>query len=192
MAVGEQHVLRTTRRTVLAGIAATLAPGPLVAQAQQREAMRRLGVLMANLANDPEGQAHAAALVQGLGALDWHEGGNLRIDWRWAGGDPALFERYAAELVALGPEVLVAHGSASVEALRRQTSTIPIVFVRRRRPGRPRLRREPGAPRRQHHRLQQLRPADGQQMAGDADADHPARRARGGPLQSRDRALCRL
>jgi putative ABC transport system substrate-binding protein len=68
-------------------------------------------------------------LVQGLGALNWHEGGNLHIDWRWSGGDPALFERYAAELVALGPEVLFAVGSPSVEALRRQTSTIPIVFV---------------------------------------------------------------
>ena len=90
--------------------------------------MRRLGVLMGLRASDP-GAARAAALVQGLGALNWHEGGNLRIDWRWAGGDPALFERYAAELVALGPEVLVAHGSPSVAALRRQTSTIPIVFV---------------------------------------------------------------
>jgi putative ABC transport system substrate-binding protein len=50
---------------------------------------------------------------QGLAALNWHEGGNLRIDWRWAGTDPALIERYVAELVALGPEVLVANGSLS-------------------------------------------------------------------------------
>jgi putative ABC transport system substrate-binding protein len=66
-------------------------------------------------------------LVQGLGALNWHEGGNLRIDWRWAGGK--LYERYAAELIALNPEVLVVWGSPSVAALRRQMSTIPIVLV---------------------------------------------------------------
>ena len=67
--------------------------------------------------------------MQGLGALNWHDGGNLHIDWRWAGGDPVLYERYAAELIALDPEVLVAWGSPNVAALRRQTSTIPIVIV---------------------------------------------------------------
>jgi putative ABC transport system substrate-binding protein len=102
---------------------------PFAARAQSGTGMRRLGVLMLSLASDPDGQANAAALVQGLGALNWHEGGNLRIDWRWTGGDLALFERHAAELIALGPEVLFAVGSPSVKALRRQTSTIPIIFV---------------------------------------------------------------
>lgn len=131
----EQHrILCTTRRTVLAGIAATLAPGTRFAQAQQRDGRepqgsRRIGALMATLANDAEGQARAAALVQGLGALNWHEGGNLRIDWRWTGAGPALYGRYAAELVALRPEVILAMGSTAVETLRRQTSTIPIMFV---------------------------------------------------------------
>jgi putative ABC transport system substrate-binding protein len=60
--------------------------------------MRRLGVLMTTLATDPAGLARAAAFVQGLGALGWKEGGNLRIDWRWGGGDPSLFERYAVSL----------------------------------------------------------------------------------------------
>jgi putative tryptophan/tyrosine transport system substrate-binding protein len=102
----------------------------LGAQAQPRDGPRRLGVLMGGpIANDPVGQAWAAALVQGLGALGWHEGGNLRTDWRWVGSDPALFERYAAELVALGPDLVLAEGSPSVAALRRQTSTIPIVFT---------------------------------------------------------------
>jgi putative tryptophan/tyrosine transport system substrate-binding protein len=128
-AVEQQHIVCVTRRTVLAGIAATMAPGPLVAQAQQRDGMRRLGVLMTYLENDPVGKTRAAALVQGLGALNWHEGDNLQIGWRWAGGDPALFDRFTAELVALRPEILVAHGSLSVAALRRQTSTIPIVFA---------------------------------------------------------------
>jgi putative ABC transport system substrate-binding protein len=88
--------------------------------------MRHLGVLMTTLASDPVGQARAAFGARRVG---WNEGGNLRIDWRWGGGDPSLFERYAAELVALGPEVLMANARSSVGALRRETSTIPIVFV---------------------------------------------------------------
>jgi len=116
-------------RRALVGLAAGAAVGwSLATQAQARDGMRRLGALMVD-ENGPLGQTRAAALVQGLGGLDWHEGGNLRIDWRWGGGDPALFARYAAELVALGPEILVAHGSPSVVALRRETSTIPIVFT---------------------------------------------------------------
>jgi putative ABC transport system substrate-binding protein len=119
----------TRRRTILAGVAATLMPQALPAPARARSGMRRLGVLMSRRADDPEGQAYAAALVEGLRVLNWKEGGNLRIVWRWAGSDPALFERYAAELVALGPEVVLAFSSPSVEALRRQTSTIPVVFT---------------------------------------------------------------
>jgi putative ABC transport system substrate-binding protein len=117
------------RRAVLAGIAATLAPRGLVAQTPGREAPYRLGVLMGNHAHDPVGQAYIASLLQGLGALGWQEGGNLRVDWRWTGGDAALFDRYAAELVALGPDVLLAQASPSVVALRRKTNTIPVVFT---------------------------------------------------------------
>src|SRR5258705_9427112 len=117
------------RRTLLAGIAAVLAPRPLVAQMPARNGMYRLGVLMGNLADDPVGQAYTASLTQGLRALDWHEGGNLRIDWRWAGGEPELFDRYATELVELGSDVLLAQSSPSVVALRRKTTTIPIVFA---------------------------------------------------------------
>ncbi|MGB6756659.1 MAG: hypothetical protein WBE82_01800 [Xanthobacteraceae bacterium] len=95
---------------------------PLSASAQQQpSAQRRLGVLMGYFAKDPEGQSDAAAFVQGLGALNWKEGSTLRIDWRWGESDPALFERYAAELVALDPGVLLAGGSSTaVGALRRQ------------------------------------------------------------------------
>jgi len=97
-------------------------------RAQQAERIRRVGVLMGG-SNDPLGLGRAAALVQGLGEFKWHDGGNLRIDWRWAGGNPPIYERYAAELIALGPELLVAWGSPSVATLRRQNSTIPIVSV---------------------------------------------------------------
>ena len=117
------------RRAVLAGMAAMFAPGSLMAQTPSRDGPRRLGVLMGNLANDPVAQTYTASLMQGLRALGWHEGRNLRVDWRWSGGDPALFDRYAAELVALGPDVLLAQSSPSVVALRRQTNTIPIVFT---------------------------------------------------------------
>jgi putative ABC transport system substrate-binding protein len=80
--------------------------------------------------DDPEGQADAAAFVQGLGAFNWKEGSNLRIDWRWGDSDPALMERYAAELVALGPDLLLAGSSSiAVGALQRRTGTIPVVFA---------------------------------------------------------------
>jgi len=120
---------RRTRRAILAGIAAALARAPLVAQAQPHDGVRRIGVLMATHADDPEGQLRAAAIIQGLGEHGWIEGGNLRIDWRWAGSDSALYERYAAELIVLGPEVILAIATAAVEALRRQASAIPIVFA---------------------------------------------------------------
>jgi putative ABC transport system substrate-binding protein len=117
------------RRTVLAGIATILAQRPLMAQTPARDGMRRLGVLMGTLADDPVAQTYVAALIKGLRGCDWQEGQNLRIDWRWTGGAPALFDRYAAELVALGPDVLLAQASPSVVALQRNTTTIPIVFT---------------------------------------------------------------
>ena len=102
---------------------------PLTARAHQSDRLGRVGVLMGYRSDDAYAQWLAAALTQGLIALDWRESGNLRLDWRWAGGDPSLFERYTAELVALRPDVLVAQGSPAVEALRRQSRTTPIVFV---------------------------------------------------------------
>src|SRR5215218_3882356 len=74
------------RRAVLVGIAGTIASGPLGAQTPARDGMRRLGVLMANSANDPVAEAYRAALTKGLRLLSWNEGGNLRIDWRCAAG----------------------------------------------------------------------------------------------------------
>jgi putative ABC transport system substrate-binding protein len=117
------------RRAVLAAIAATLASRRLMAQTPAGDRSRRLGVLLGNRADDPVGQSYAAALMQGLGQLGWHEGGNLSVDWRWTGGDAARFGRDAAELVALGPDVLFAQSSPAVMALRRKTETIPIVFA---------------------------------------------------------------
>src|SRR6516225_10524942 len=115
------------RRKFLATLGGAAA-WPLAAWAQQRDRMRRLGVLMGS-PNDSVGHANATALVQGLSALGWQEGSNLRIALRWFGGiDPVLFERYVAEVFAFGPEVLVT-GTAQMVAVRRRTSTIPIVFT---------------------------------------------------------------
>jgi putative tryptophan/tyrosine transport system substrate-binding protein len=110
---------------ILAG--ATL---PVRARAQpSRAGMRRLGVLAVTAASDPVAQARTAVLIEALAALDWKDGSNLRIDWRNGSGDRRLITRFASELVALAPDVLLAIGSPSVEELRRRTSTTPIVFA---------------------------------------------------------------
>ena len=112
------------RRCFLAGTAVALAPGSLAGQTR-----RRIGILMGNRAQGAMSSAYAAGLTSGLAALGWREGSNLILDWRWAGGDPALFEQYADELVALHPDALLAEGSPSVLALRRATRSVPIVFT---------------------------------------------------------------
>ena len=110
--------------TLLGGAAAW----PLAARAQQGKPMRRIGVLMNLAIDDSEGQTRITAFVQGLQQLDWSVGSNLRIDYRWGAGDAERFRRYAAELVALAPDVILASG-ATVTALQQVTRTIPIVFA---------------------------------------------------------------
>jgi putative tryptophan/tyrosine transport system substrate-binding protein len=102
---------------------------PLAARAQQSERTRLIGVLTFSEESDPDGQSRLAVFRGALAKLRWTEGRNLRIELRWGAADLALFARYAAELVALGPEVLLADSTPCLEALRRQTRTIPIVFV---------------------------------------------------------------
>jgi len=91
--------------------------------------MRRIGVLMPLAAADAQGQARFAAFVQGLGELGWTDGRNVRIDIRWAAGDADRFRKYAAELVALAPDVILTGGSASAVPLLQATRTVPIVFA---------------------------------------------------------------
>ena len=80
-------------------------------------------------ADDAEGQARIAAFLQGLQQLGWTDGGNVRIDYRWAAGDAGRFQRYAEELLALAPDVILASATPSVQALQRATRTVPIVFA---------------------------------------------------------------
>src|SRR5215471_6073538 len=116
------------RREFITLLGSAAAAWPLAARAQQRERMRRVGVLMGAVESDPARRSQLAAFRGALAKLGWREGSNLGIEVRW-GADPELCARYAAELVALGPEVLLADSSPSLEALHRQTRTIPIVFV---------------------------------------------------------------
>src|SRR5262245_22756018 len=101
---------------------------PLAARAQQGERMRRIGVLAQSAANDPETAARLTAFVQGLQELGWSVGRNARIEYRWGAADLDLVRRYAAELVALAPDVILAAGGQGVRPLLDVTTTVPIVF----------------------------------------------------------------
>src|SRR5438552_17182165 len=101
---------------------------PLPARAQQAERMRRIGMLLPAAADDPAFQARLAAFHQGLALLDWTIGRNVRIDTRWATTNAANIRRHAAELVALAPDVILAHGGSTVGPLLQATRTVPIVF----------------------------------------------------------------
>jgi putative ABC transport system substrate-binding protein len=102
---------------------------PFAARAQQGEQMRRIGVLMAINANDAEAQARIAAFVAGLQQLGWTVGKNVRVDYRLAGIDADTLRKYAGELVALAPDVILAQSSPSIAALLQATRTVPIVFT---------------------------------------------------------------
>src|SRR5262249_15840938 len=117
--------------TLLGGAAATSAVLiPIDARAQQRDRIRRIGVLVSNLAaDDPEWQTRSTALGQGLALLGWADGRNIRIDVRWGLGDPDRLRRHAAELAGLKSDILVAAGGPSVEPLQRAAGATPIVFA---------------------------------------------------------------
>jgi putative ABC transport system substrate-binding protein len=116
------------RRDFIKVVAVSVA-WPLAASAQQREQMRRIGVLMNRAANDAEGQARLAAFREALQQLGWSEGRNVQIDIRWGDDKVDLERKYAAELVALAPDVILASGSMSVTALQALSRTLPIVFA---------------------------------------------------------------
>ena len=117
----------STRRgliTLLGGAAAW----PLAARAQ-RERVRRIGVFMPGVADDPEYEARNAAFLQGLGELGWIVGRNVRIDYRWGAGDVERYRAIAGELVALTPDVILVTGGSTLEPLQQATRSLPIVFV---------------------------------------------------------------
>jgi putative ABC transport system substrate-binding protein len=110
----------------LLGAAATW---PLAARAQPSERVRRIGVLLPVTAEDPVGQARVVAFLGGLQQLGWTDGRNVRIDLRWSAGKADHAQRYAAELAALAPDVLMTPGSSTLAPMLQATRTIPIIFV---------------------------------------------------------------
>ncbi len=117
------------RRVFIAVFASAAVAWPLAALARQPERVKHVGVLMDFEEGKPEGQARQMAFAQGLQHLGWTEGNNIQIDTRWAGDDSDRERRFAAELVALAPDVILASTSSSVAALQRVTHTLPIVFA---------------------------------------------------------------
>jgi putative ABC transport system substrate-binding protein len=116
------------RRDLIALLGSTAAAWPLGARAQQPERVRRIGVLTPLAEVDPEGQVRISAFLKALQQLGWTDGSDLRIDYRRTLGDAERTRRYAVELVALAPDVILAIG-ANVAALLQATSSVPIVFV---------------------------------------------------------------
>jgi putative ABC transport system substrate-binding protein len=117
------------RRAFITLLGGAAAAWPLAARAQQPERMRRVGVLHLQAADDPEQQARIAAFRQGLQQFGWIDGRNLRIDFRWSAGSAADARKYASELVALSPDVILTSGAAAVAPLLQATRSVPIVFV---------------------------------------------------------------
>ena len=111
--------------TLLGGAAAAW---PVAARAQQAERVRRIGILLPAAADDAEFQARVGAFLQALALSGWTIGRNVRIDTRWATANAAEIRRHAAELAALAPDVILAHGASTVGALLQATRTVPVVF----------------------------------------------------------------
>src|SRR5215471_4727775 len=101
---------------------------PLAARAQQGERMRRIGVILPATADDARFQTFLGAFLQELQSLGWSIGRNVRIDTRWATANAATIHKHAAELVALTPDVILAHGAATLGPLLQATRTVPVVF----------------------------------------------------------------
>jgi putative ABC transport system substrate-binding protein len=116
------------RRREFVGALAGAVVWPLAARAQQPERMRRIGVLLPAIADDLEFQSRIRAFVTGLAQLGWTDGRNIEIDTRWAGSNAVDIRRHAAELAALAPDVILAHGATTVGPLLEATRTVPIVF----------------------------------------------------------------
>ena len=112
--------------TLLGGAAAAW---PLAARAQQAERMRRIGVLTYLAADDPDLPPRVAAFAQGLQELGWIDGSNVRIEYRFGAGSTERYRDYAAELISLGPDVILVSSGSALAAVQKATRTVPIVFV---------------------------------------------------------------
>ena len=117
------------RREFIALLGGAVAAWPIVAHTQQADRVRRIGVLVGASADGMDAQARQAVFLQGLQQLGWTDGRNVRIDYRWGAANADDIRKYAAELVALTPDVILAAGNAPVERLLQASRIVPIVFV---------------------------------------------------------------
>src|SRR5262245_11451100 len=174
--------------TLLGGATVTW---PLAARAQQPDRMRRIGVLMGFPESDSQAQSFIAAFRDGLQKLGWTDGRNIRIDTRWPGFDAESRQRFAKELVALQPDLILSHTTPTTAALLQETRTIPIVFATYR-SGSKRFRPEPRAARWQRHRFHPRRAYNGCQVGGTAQGDCAARQPGRYVVQPGNGDICRL
>jgi putative ABC transport system substrate-binding protein len=137
--------------------------------ARSSERVRRIGVFMPGVSDDPEFQARNAAFVQGLGELDWTAGRNVRFEYRWGAGDPERYRAIASELVGLKPDAILALGTSTVSALKRATRAVPIVCAGHR-PSRQRIGRQLGAAGWQYHGRHEFQIRHEREMVGAAEA----------------------
>jgi putative tryptophan/tyrosine transport system substrate-binding protein len=117
------------RQFISAALGGAAVAWPLAARAQQPERMRRIGVIIGTRTDDAQMRGDHAAFLQELQQLGWTDGRNVHIDMRWGGGNAADTRKYAAELVALAPDVILSAGSAAMGSLLQATRTLPIVFA---------------------------------------------------------------
>jgi putative tryptophan/tyrosine transport system substrate-binding protein len=117
------------RREFITLLGSAAATWPVLARAQQPGRVRRIGVLSGFSVDDSEGQARVAAFTQALAQLGWTDGRNVQIEYRWGAGGADNIRKYATELVALAPDVVLATGGTSLGPLLQASSTVPIVFA---------------------------------------------------------------
>jgi ABC-type uncharacterized transport system substrate-binding protein len=172
------------RREFITLLSGTMVIWPIALRAQQREQIARIGVLMGAAAEDPEGQARITAFRQGLQKLGLTEGQNVRIDVRWTAGDAALERKFAAELVTLTPDVILASASPTVAALQAVTRTVPIVFAGTIDPVGGGFVDSLAAAGRQYYRFRFVRIQHGREMARTSQGDRAKRDASSGPSGS--------
>ena len=172
------------RREFIPLLGGAVAAWPLAARAQQADRVRRVGILMDLAEQDGRTDSCRGLPERAARNLGWTEGRNVKFDTRWTAGDPARMRRYAVELVGLAPEVIMNGGLPTLVAMQQETRTIPVVFAQVLDPVGGRICRKPVAPRREYHRICQLRIQHGGQMVGDAKAhgashrSHSSRRSR--------------
>ena len=117
------------RRDFIKVIAGSAVGWPHAARAQRPDAMRKIGMIMGFPESDPQARPRVNAFLAALQELGWNDGGNIKMEYRWAAGEENRIRAAAADLVAQAPDVIVAHGSEGTSAVKSYTRTIPIVFV---------------------------------------------------------------